>query len=126
MPPGRGSEAYAQHTTPESQSSSGFVTITHPHHPFRGQRCAVIRVRRGTQPDVIVRLPDGSRAAVALSWTDYGNPILSEPTRDSLPLLDLNGLRDAARLIAQLRHDGRVPNRRKRSRSGSSSPSPAR
>lgn len=83
-------------------------------------------MRRGTQPDVIVRLPDGSRAAVALSWTDYGNPIPSEPTRASLPLLDVNGLRDVARLIAQLRHDGRVPKRRKYSRSGSSSPSVAR
>ena len=86
----------------------------------------MIRVRRGTQPDVIVRLPDGSRAALAQSWTDYGNPTPSEPTNTELPLLDLNGVRHVAQLIARLRQEGRVPKRRAPSRSGSSFPSPSR
>jgi hypothetical protein len=92
----------------------GFVTILHPHHPLRGQRCAVVRVRRGTEPDVILRLPDGSRAAIALSWTDYGNAALPEQLASELPLLDLTGLRQAAQLIEQMRQEGRL---RKRPRS---------
>jgi len=104
----------------------GFVTIIHPHHPLRGQRCEVLRLRRGTAPDVIVRLPDGSHAALAQSWTDYGNPAPPEPGNAELPLLDLSGLRHVAQLIAQLRQDGRVPKGRKPSRHRPSSSSVAR
>ena len=49
-----------QHTTPLDQPSSGFVTITHPHHPLRGQRVEVVRVRRGADPDLIVRCRMGA------------------------------------------------------------------
>ncbi len=104
----------------------GFVTILHPHHPLRGQRCEVLRVRRGTQPDGILRLPDGSRAAMALSWTDYGNPALPEQPASELPLLDLTGLRQAARLIEHMRQEGRLRKRPKSSRHRSSSASSPR
>ena len=65
--------ASSQHTTPVPQQPLGFVTITHPHHPLCGQPVAVLRLRRGANPDLIVRLPDGSHAAIAVSLTDYGN-----------------------------------------------------
>jgi hypothetical protein len=82
----------------------GFVTITHPHHPLCGQKVALIRIRRGSNPDAIVRLPDGSHAAVALGLTDYGQaPDASASPPLSSSLLDLEGLRELARLIAQLR-----------------------
>jgi hypothetical protein len=82
----------------------GFVTITHPHHPLSGQKVALIRLRRGSNPDLVVRLPDGSHAAIAVSLTDYGrasDESGSPPLSSSL--LDLEGLRELARLIAQLR-----------------------
>jgi len=104
----------------------GFVTIIHPHHPLRGQRCEVIRVRRGADPDVILRLPDGSRAAIALSWTDYGNVAPPEQSDSELPLLDLTGLRQAAQLIEQMRQEGRLPKRPRSSRHRSSSASSPR
>src|SRR5437588_105797 len=59
-----------QYTTSLSQLSLEYVTITHPHHPLSGQRCEVVRIRRGVDPDLIVRLRDGSHAAIAMSWTD--------------------------------------------------------
>ncbi len=80
-------------------------------------------MRRGIQPDVIVRLPDGSRAAIALSWTDYDNVAPPEQARTELPLLDLAGLRQAAQLIAHLRQEGRLRKRLKSSRHHSSSAS---
>ena len=79
----------------------GFVTITHPHHPLCGQKVALIRIRRGSSPDVIVRLPDGTHAALATGLTDYGQAPEEFPGSSSL--LDLEGLRELARLIARLR-----------------------
>jgi Family of unknown function (DUF5372) len=94
------------------------VTITHSQHPFRGQQVEVVRLRRaagGADPDLIVRLPDGVHAAIAMSSTDYGGAAvraLSAPlpaTAVPPPLLDLDGLRQAAQLIEQLRRVGRGP-----------------
>ena len=94
-------------TTPSSQPPSGFVTITHPHHPLRGQRVEIVRLRRGIDPDLIVRLPDGRHAAIALSGTDY----LAPPEDHSLlppdHLLDLNGLRQVLQFLDRITRDGR-------------------
>jgi hypothetical protein len=86
------------------------VTITHPHHPLRGQQLRVVGIRGGESPDVIVRLPDGSHAAVALAATDYagGSPV-SLPPAPARPLLDLQGLRQMGQLIDGFRRQGRFP-----------------
>src|SRR5438552_6953711 len=91
-----------QHTTPSSQSPSGFVTVTHPHHPLCGQKLEIIQVRRGLDPDLIVRLPDGHHAAIAMSGTDWASPPhdVTSPRPDHL--LDLDGLRQARRLIDRI------------------------
>jgi hypothetical protein len=84
------------------------VTITHPHHPLRGQQLPVVCIRRGESPDVIVRLPDGNHAAVALSATDAATDS-SLPSLPASHLLDLHGLRQMAQLIEGLRQRGRFP-----------------
>jgi hypothetical protein len=98
-----------------------YVTITHPHHPLHGQRCEVVRIRRGVDPDLVIRLADGSHAAIAMSSTDYGettgHPVA--PSGPDLPLLDLQGLRQIVLLVDQLRQDGRLPQPRRRSRRSS-------
>ena len=82
------------------------MTIIHPHHPLRGQRVQIVRIRRGPDPDLIVRLPDGLHAAVAMSWTDYAAlPALAAPSTTP-HLLDIDGLRHAAEFIARLRQQG--------------------
>jgi len=62
----------------------------------------VIRIRRGADPDLIVRLPDGLHAAIAMSWTDYALPTccISPPTPTHL--LDFQGLRQAAQFIEHI------------------------
>ena len=96
-----------EHTTPPLQHPLELVTIIHPFHPLRGQQVEVIRVRRGTDPDIIVRHPDGSHAAVAMSWTDYAIPAGVEPPSSPPHLLEFTGLRQAVQLIARIRQDGR-------------------
>ena len=87
------------------------MTITHPHHPLRGQQLPVVCVRHGESPDVIVRLPDGSHAAVALSATDYAaDPLAALSPVAASHLLDLKGLRQLAQLIDERRRQGRFPN----------------
>jgi hypothetical protein len=68
-------------------------------------------MRRGTDPDLIVRLPDGLHAAIAMSWTDYALPscCLSPPTPTHL--LDFQGLRQAAQLIEHIRQQEDIANR---------------
>ena len=88
------------------------MTITHPHHPLRGQQLPVVCVRRGESPDVIVRLPDGSHAAVALGATDYtADPLESLAPTAAAHLLDLQGLRQLAQFIDERRRQGRLPRR---------------
>jgi len=69
-----------------------FVTIIHPYHPLNGQQVEIVRVLRGSDPDLIVRLPDGRHAAVAMSLTNYAGPPENERLNDQLQLLDLEGL----------------------------------
>jgi hypothetical protein len=78
------------------------VTITHPHHPLYGQQLPVVCIRHGANPDVIVRLPDSSHAAVALRDTD-GAAAVAPPAGSVAHLLDLQGLRQLAQLLAHRR-----------------------
>jgi hypothetical protein len=88
------------------------VTITHPHHPLRGQPLPVVNVRHGQNPDVIVQFPDGSHAAVALSDTDYATTSATTlPLIHTAHLLDLQGLRRLAQFLDGLRQQGRFTTR---------------
>ncbi len=96
--------ASSQHTTSFDSPSEEWVTITHPHHPLSGQRVRLIRVRRGHDPDLIIRLPDGYHAAIAASSTDYTGCALVGADAAEPPLLLLEGLWQMAQWIAQQRH----------------------
>ncbi|HEY6411540.1 MAG TPA: DUF5372 family protein [Ktedonobacteraceae bacterium] len=87
----------------------GWVTVTHPHHPLHGQRVQLIRVRRGPDPDLIIRMPDGYHGAIAASLTDYAGT--SEPASNATepPLLSLEGLWQIARFIEQQRQLNLLP-----------------
>ena len=83
--------------------------MTHPHHPLHGQRVQLIRVRRGPDPDLIIRMPDGYHGAVAASLTDYaGAPEVEQSSREP-PLLSLEGLWQMAQFIEQHRHLRQLP-----------------
>jgi hypothetical protein len=77
------------------------VTVTHPHHPLYGQQVEIIRVRRGPDPDLIIRHVDGYHGAIAASWTTYASAPDALPFKEP-PLLDLEGICQLARFVAQL------------------------
>lgn len=80
--------------------------MTHPHHPLHGQHVQLIRVRRGRDPDLIIRLPDGYHGAIAASLTDYAGTSLVDPDAVEPPLLSLEGLWQIAQWISQQQRKG--------------------
>lgn len=66
----------------------------------------IIRVRRGPDPDLIIRQSDGYHGAIAASWTSYA---LAAETlaSEKPPLLDLEGLCHLARCVEQLEERSR-------------------
>lgn len=78
--------------------------MTHPHHPLHGQRVQLIRIRRGPDPDLIVRMPDGYHGAIAASLTDYAGPATDRDLSPSEPpLLSIEGLWQIAQWVMQQR-----------------------
>ncbi len=81
------------------------MTITHPQHPLCGQRVEIMRIRRGVTPDLIVRMPGGLCAALAVDWTDHQAPGTGTLPPPAPHLLAVEGLRQLAQLVAQFQHD---------------------
>jgi hypothetical protein len=94
-------QAYSQYTTPFTKPSEEWVTVTHPHHPLHGQRVQLIRIRRGPDPDLIIRMPDGYHGAIAASLTDYSGSPDPEVYATQPPLLSIGGLWQIAQWIEQ-------------------------
>jgi hypothetical protein len=61
-----------------------------------------VRIRRGNDPDLIVVLPDGRHAAIALSSTDYASDLENPLSVAAEHLLDLDGLRRVIQLLDRL------------------------
>jgi Family of unknown function (DUF5372) len=68
----------------------GFVVVTHPFHPLRGRRLAVLFVkRRGTDVVFVCAGTAGGQVTLPHSWTDRGGP-------PGTHRLSLQGLADLA------------------------------
>ena len=58
---------------------------------------------------MLVQRPDGRHVFVAMSWTDYARSSETIVPTSPPPLLDVGGLRQAARLIEQMRVAKQTP-----------------
>jgi hypothetical protein len=75
--------------------------VVHPFHPLYGQRLEVIAIRRSADPDLVVRLPDGTAAAIARSLTS-AEPGDAAAAAASPTVLSPQGLRRLAALVAAM------------------------
>jgi hypothetical protein len=92
---------FNDHDTPRLKVPPAWVTVTHPHHPLHGQKLEVVRFFGSKY--FLVRRPDGGGLAqISQSWTDYGGEQYQPHTGGSDHLLDIDGLRDIVKIIAQL------------------------
>jgi hypothetical protein len=66
----------------------------------------IIRLRRGPDPDLIIRHVDGYHGAIAASWTSYASAADAFAAEKPL-LLDLEGLCHLARRVEQLEERSR-------------------
>ncbi|MDQ5853928.1 MAG: hypothetical protein M3380_18060 [Chloroflexota bacterium] len=66
-------------------------------------------MRRGVDPDLVVCLPDGTPAAIAMSLTDYAAAPGADRPVPAAHLLELGGLQQVLQLVERLRADGRLP-----------------
>jgi Family of unknown function (DUF5372) len=89
-------------TQQHAATATQVARVTHPHHPLKGQQLTIVCIRKGVDPDIVVQLPDGTHAALAMSATDYAAspqiPVPDEP----IALLDLQGLCGLAVLVERL------------------------
>ncbi len=75
--------------------------MTHPHHPLCGKQVQIIRVRRGSDPDLIIRMPDGYHGAIAASLTDYAGASPEASDLPAQPFLAIEGLWQIAQFVEQ-------------------------
>jgi len=68
-----------------------------------------VRLRQGANPDLVVRLPDGTHAAIAMHLTDYAGAPAPQMTPDPPHLLSLDGLHQVVQLLQAIRQEGRWP-----------------
>jgi hypothetical protein len=81
----------------------GSATITHPFHPLRGERFAVLKLRRLSGiPSLSLRHAGLGSFAVPQEWTDWGAP---EAPASTAQLVDAFGLIELAAIVDLLNRD---------------------
>jgi Family of unknown function (DUF5372) len=82
----------------------GSAEITHPFHPLRGQRFAVLKVRTVSGVETLsLRQAELGSFAVAREWTDWAPPgAQAVPSDGKALLIDASGLLALDQLVASL------------------------
>jgi len=79
----------------------GSAEITHAFHPFRGQRFAVLKVRRVSGiPTLSMLHAELGSFAVPQEWTDWGAPAV---TAEAPLIADASGLMTLAAMVDSLK-----------------------
>jgi len=81
----------------------GWATITHPYHPFKGQRFKVLKRRKVAGEDTII-IQGSCRGtfAVPCDWTDQADPNPYDSLNITDPILSSQCLLALTELIEQI------------------------
>jgi len=83
----------------------GSVEITHSFHPLRGQRFAVLKLRRVSGKAILsVRHPDLGSFGIPEDWTDWSRENI-HPSQSLL--IDAFGLAELAAIVESLSRDSK-------------------
>ncbi|MFP3031110.1 MAG: DUF5372 family protein, partial [Wolbachia sp.] len=80
-----------------------YVTITHPFHPWKGQRFQIIPTRRCNDRDILnLKTLAGGIITILRDWTDKADPNPYKVITGSLPTLSFSHLQQLVKLVADL------------------------
>jgi Family of unknown function (DUF5372) len=84
----------------------GSVEITHPFHPLRGQKFAVLKLRTVSGVATLsVRHPDLGSLAIRADWTDWS--VANTPPGSQALMIDAFGLAELAVIVESLIRDSK-------------------
>jgi hypothetical protein len=79
----------------------GSVEVTHPFHPLRGQKFAVLKLRTISGVATLsVRHPDLASFAIPAGWTDWS--VSNTPPGSQSLIIDAFGLAELAAIVESL------------------------
>jgi hypothetical protein len=82
----------------------GSVEVTHPFHPLRGQKFAVLKLRTVSGVATLsVRHPELGSFAIPEDWTDWS--VSNMPPASQSLIIDAFGLADLATIVESLDRD---------------------
>jgi hypothetical protein len=83
----------------------GYVTITHPFHPLRGERLKVLSSKSFNSRDILsLQNLSGRIVSIPREWTDKADPHPYHSLTSPLPILSFTHLQQLAELIPILQH----------------------
>ncbi|MER9217241.1 Y4bD/Y4pK family protein, partial [Mesorhizobium sp. M0663] len=96
-----------------SSSPLQFVTVTHPFHPYSGQRGICVG-KRGNRAGklLLLRFDDGRTCTVPPQWTDAAVPSLEVVVGNGRALCSLTDLLELSGLVERLISQGRCQRRK--------------
>ena len=83
----------------------GYVTITHPFHPLRGECLKVLSSKTFNNRDILsLQSTTGRIVAIPREWTDKADPHPYHSLTSPLPMLSFTHLQQLAELITILQN----------------------
>jgi hypothetical protein len=65
----------------------GWATITHPFHPFRGQKFQVLQIKKIAEKEILSLKTKEGPFAMERDWTDMADPNPYDGLADQTPIL---------------------------------------
>ncbi|MBA8757561.1 hypothetical protein HCR18_00185 [Wolbachia pipientis] len=87
----------------KSSQYSGYTTITHPFHPWNGQRFQILSTKNFKNRDIFsLRTLTCGTIGIPRDWTDKADPNPYQTLTDLSPILSFSHLQQLVKLVTNL------------------------